>query len=47
MDCVEVAVTPEVTAVRDTKNRDGGHFIVPAAQWQSFLSRVKAGNFAD
>jgi hypothetical protein len=47
MNCVEVALTPEATAVRDTKNRAGGHFIVPAAQWHSFLSRVKAGHFAD
>lgn len=40
--CVEVAVTPDVVGVRDTKNRAGGHFTVSAQQFGAFLAAVKA-----
>ncbi len=44
-DCVEVAVTPEVTAIRDSKDRNGADLRVPASSWKSFLSRVRAGRY--
>jgi hypothetical protein len=44
-NCVEVAMTSEVTAVRDSKNPDGGRFAVSAARWRSFLSQLKAGRY--
>ncbi|CAM05907.1 uncharacterized protein DUF397 [Saccharopolyspora erythraea NRRL 2338] len=44
-ECVETAVLPEVTLVRDSKAPDAGHFAVSAVRWRSFLSRVKAGRF--
>ncbi|QUH05113.1 DUF397 domain-containing protein [Saccharopolyspora erythraea] len=43
--CVEAAVLPEVTLVRDSKAPAAGHFAVSAVRWRSFLSRVKAGRF--
>lgn len=42
--CVEVALTSAAVGVRDTKDRDGGHFTVTAAQWSAFVDRVKAGD---
>ena len=36
-NCVEVAVTPEFAALRDSKDRDAGHFAVSRPQWSSFL----------
>lgn len=41
--CVEVALTSQVVGVRDTKNREAGHFTVDAARWGSFVDAVKAG----
>jgi hypothetical protein len=41
VNCVEVAVMPEATAMRDSKDRDGGHLVVSAARWRSFLAHVK------
>jgi hypothetical protein len=41
-DCVEVAMTADTTAVRDSKNPHGGHFAVSATRWQSFLAQIKA-----
>jgi hypothetical protein len=43
--CVEIAQTPTVTGIRDSKNPTGGCLIVAAAQWTSFLSQVKNGEF--
>ncbi len=43
--CVEVGFSPDRIAVRDTKNRAGGHLSVTAARWQSFVSGVKLGDF--
>ncbi|MEV0056677.1 DUF397 domain-containing protein [Saccharopolyspora shandongensis] len=35
--CVEVALVPEVVAVRDTKDRDGAVLVFPRRQWAAFL----------
>ncbi|QQQ75563.1 DUF397 domain-containing protein [Saccharothrix sp. 6-C] len=35
--CVEVAVAGGFAAVRDTKNRAGGHVAVPARSFEAFL----------
>ena len=43
-NCVEVAVTREFAAVRDSKDRASGHFAVPRSQWSSFLSALRADN---
>lgn len=40
--CVEVAVAPELVGVRDTKDRDGGTLLVPAAVWQAFVTALLA-----
>jgi hypothetical protein len=39
--CVEVAELPEVTAVRDTKNRIAGTLIFPRSSWLSFSRSFK------
>ena len=44
-DCVEVAVTPAVTAVRDSKDPDGARLRLPAERWLSFLADLKAGRY--
>ncbi|WP_223840410.1 DUF397 domain-containing protein [Saccharopolyspora pogona] len=43
--CVEVAVTHAAVGVRDSKDRDGGVFVVGAQQWSAFTTRVKNGKF--
>jgi hypothetical protein len=44
-DCVEVARTPEVVGVRDSKNRGDGHIALSPASWSAFLDGVKGGDF--
>ena len=44
-DCVEVAITDEGVAVRDTKDRDGGTQIYTRAEWAAFVDGVKGGEF--
>ena len=44
-NCVEVALTSEIAAVRDSKDRAAGHFAVSARCWGSFVWRVKDGAF--
>lgn len=44
-DCVEVAVTSEFAAVRDSKNQAAGHFAVSRPQWQTFLSALRADHY--
>ncbi|HVK21179.1 MAG TPA: DUF397 domain-containing protein [Actinokineospora sp.] len=39
-NCVEVASIPPSTAVRDSKNPDGGQLSVPTAGWRVFLSTL-------
>ncbi|MBA8827566.1 hypothetical protein FHX42_004962 [Saccharopolyspora lacisalsi] len=40
--CVEVAVTPRLVGVRDTKDRDGGTLAFDREQWASFVRSVRA-----
>ncbi|WP_295141476.1 DUF397 domain-containing protein [Saccharopolyspora sp.] len=44
-ECVEVALTDEVVAVRDSKDRGGGHFSVSRPSWGNFLHRLKNGGY--
>ena len=44
-NCVEVAMSPTATAVRDSKNPDGGMLHVSSAMWRSFLDAVRSGRF--
>jgi len=39
-DCVEVAPFPGVTAVRDSKDRDGGELRVPRTVWRAFVRAI-------
>ncbi len=41
LECVEVAPTPDTTAIRDSKDPDGPHLTVSPQQWQHFLARVR------
>ncbi|MEV6229464.1 DUF397 domain-containing protein [Saccharopolyspora shandongensis] len=41
--CVEVAVTPEVVGVRDTKDRNGGTLTFAPDQWHTFLTSLTRG----
>ncbi|GAB3275096.1 DUF397 domain-containing protein [Parasphingorhabdus pacifica] len=40
-ECVEVALVPGVTGVRDTKDRDGGTLLFPHTAWSNFLNHLK------
>ncbi|RRO20769.1 DUF397 domain-containing protein [Saccharopolyspora rhizosphaerae] len=45
-NCVEVGRTSDAgAAVRDTKDRAGGHFTATAPQWQNFIAALKTGRF--
>ncbi|WP_370942904.1 DUF397 domain-containing protein [Amycolatopsis sp. cg5] len=39
-DCVEVAFVPGGTAVRDSKDPEGGAFVLPAGGWQGLLDSL-------
>lgn len=41
--CVEVGGAPGLAAVRDTKDRDGGHLIFAAPAWSAFLRHLRTG----
>ena len=41
--CVEVGGAPGLAAVRDTKDRDGGHLAVPMTAWSAFLHKLRTG----
>lgn len=44
-NCVEVTTSlPRVIAVRDSKNPDGGVVKLARETWESFTSRIKAGD---
>ena len=43
--CVEVAITSEGVAVRDTKNRGGGIQTYTHLEWAAFVEGVKDGEF--
>lgn len=42
-DCVEVASLPKVTAIRDSKDPDGGTLVLDAQAWAGLLSAVRSG----
>lgn len=45
-NCVEVADNlPNIVAVRDTKNRDGGTLVFTRDEWSVFLAGAKDGEF--
>jgi hypothetical protein len=45
--CVEVADNlPDVVAVRDSKDRDGGTLTFSPEAWSAFLADVKGGGFS-
>lgn len=37
-DCVEVADTPNASAIRDTQNRAAGHLMFPSGEWAAMVS---------
>ncbi|WP_017595748.1 DUF397 domain-containing protein [Nocardiopsis potens] len=41
-NCVEVAETPAVCAVRDSLRPDAGHLGFPAAEWAAFVRGVRS-----
>ena len=43
--CVEVALTPTVIGVRDTKDRDAAELRFNAQEWRAFIEGVKRGEF--
>ena len=43
--CVEVAVTPQVVALRDSKNPNGPVLNFTHPEWRAFLAGVEAGDF--
>ena len=44
-DCVEVAVTPQVAVVRDSKDPDGARLRVSVERWSSFLADLKVDRY--
>lgn len=43
--CVEVAVTPNIVGVRDSKDQNGALLAFTTDGWAAFLAGVKAGEF--
>jgi hypothetical protein len=43
--CVEVAQTPTVVGVRDSKDPNGLVLQYPSTRWAAFLGGIKAGEF--
>ncbi len=39
-NCVEVAVTSEFVAVRDSAHRELGYLTFPLAEWRAFSSKI-------
>lgn len=39
--CVEVALLPDATLVRDSKNPHGAHLSITRDRWHSFLTQLK------
>ncbi|EIE99668.1 DUF397 domain-containing protein [Saccharomonospora glauca] len=42
-DCVEVALTADGAAVRDSKNPSGGMLTLSGSQWDALLAAARAG----
>jgi hypothetical protein len=45
-NCVEVALTPDTMAVRDSKNPKGPALTFTAEAWSSFVRGIADGEFA-
>jgi len=43
--CVELACAPQMRAIRDSKNPDGGELLVAQATAAKFLAAIKSGQF--
>ncbi|MGI8309196.1 DUF397 domain-containing protein [Saccharopolyspora hattusasensis] len=39
--CVEVAMTPDLVGVRDTKDRQGGTLLFGPGPWAAFVASIK------
>lgn len=39
-DCVEVGFASDLTAMRDSKNPDGGMLTVPETAWRAFRAKL-------
>lgn len=44
-NCVELAIGEAGTAMRDSKDPDGGSFLVSASAWIKFLAHAKSDYF--
>lgn len=44
-DCVQIAATPEVILVRDSKDRNGPWLRVLPGEWAEFTERIQNGQF--
>jgi hypothetical protein len=44
-NCVEVADTPTVVGVRDSKDESGPVLVFARPEWRAFVAGVKAGDF--
>lgn len=44
-ECVEARLEGDDILVRDTKDREGGMLTFNRAEWDAFISGVKAGEF--
>jgi hypothetical protein len=44
-NCVEVAQAGGISAVRDSKNPDGGHLTFGAEAWEAFITDIKRGTY--
>ncbi len=42
--CVEVALTSNNVAIRDSKDPDEGHLAITRDQWRSFLRSLNTGH---
>lgn len=40
-NCVEVATTPDLVLVRDSKDPHGPTLTLPQAEWQTFLDELR------
>lgn len=40
-DCVEIAKLPAVTAVRDSKNPEGGKLTLPDSAWRALRASLR------
>ena len=45
VNCVEVALTADTTAVRDSKDPLGDHLEVGRSPWATFITDLKAGHY--